>query len=261
MILFFDSGVGGLSYLDEFRRRNPDAPVLYLADQAFFPYGNRPPHQVRERVVALIAAVREQYPVELVVLACNTASVVALEATRHHVNLPVVGVVPAVKPAVSETETNHIAVLATANTVQDPYTDDLVREFGGLCRVTRLGLPRLVVAAEASICDDATSSIADVVNQDVKPYLPSSVDTVVLACTHFIRLRDDLGRLLGPDRKIVDSLDGVVRRISWVIETKGIHLTGDPRTPPLFLNTAPLDDSLSCLPFQHRHLQFEMAAR
>ncbi|MDA3947733.1 MAG: glutamate racemase [Spirochaeta sp.] len=260
MILFFDSGIGGLSYLDEFRRRNPDTPVLYLADQAFFPYGNRPPHQVRERVVSLILAVRTQYPVELVVLACNTASVVALEATRRHVELPVVGVVPAVKPAVSVTETNHIAVLATANTVTDPYTDDLVRQFGGLCRVTRLGLPRLVVAAEASICDGSTSAITEVVTRDVKPSLPATVDTIVLACTHFIRIRDDLARLLGPDRKIVDSLDGVVRRISWVIETKGITVAGDPRTPPLFLNTAPLDDALACLPFEQRHLHLEMAA-
>ena len=260
MILFFDSGVGGLSYLDEFRRRTPTFRFFTLPTRRFFPYGNRFPQDVRDRVVSLITAVQAQYPVDLVVLACNTASVVALDATRHHVNVPVVGVVPAVKPAVSVTVTNHIAVLATANTATDPYTDDLVRQFGGLCRVTRLGLPRLVVAAEQSMCELSNSSISDVVNQDVKPYLPADVDTVVLACTHFIRIRDDLARLLGPNRKIVDSLDGVVRRISWVIKTNGITVQGDPHEPPLFLNTAPLDDRLACLPFDQRHVQFEMAA-
>ncbi len=249
MVLFFDSGIGGVSYLQEFQRRTSDAPVLYLADTAFFPYGDRPPDEVRGRVVSLITEMTERFPLDAVVLACNTASVVALEATRRATEIPIIGVVPAVKPAATRTRTRHIAVLATNRTANDPYTDDLVRRFADYCRVTRLGLPRLVEAAEASLCGSSDPSVRTVVEEDIVGRLDADVDTVVLACTHFIGIRDEIAAALGPQREVVDSLAGVIRRLLWILEERNITLRGEYSPRPLFLTTAPVIGDLSCLPF------------
>lgn len=224
MVLFFDSGVGGLAYLDAFHRLHPEHATLYLADTAFFPYGERAPEDVRNRVVSLITAAVSRYPIDAVVIACNTASVVALAAVRERVGCPVVGVVPAVKPAAATTRSNHIAVLSTVQTASDPYTDDLIERFAGVAGVTRLGLPRLVDAAERSVCPDgdveSAASIETIVREDIAAALPGDVDTVVLACTHFIRIREVISRVLGPAVTIVDSVDGVVRRLIDVINAE-----------------------------------------
>lgn len=220
MILFFDSGIGGLSYMDHFLLQRPGTPVVYVADTEFFPYGEHAPEEVRNRVIFLVRRTMRHYPIDAIVIACNTASVVALDAVRNVVRIPVIGVVPAVKPAASATSTNHIAVLSTLTTASDPYTDDLVQRFAGLCRVTRIGLPRLVRAAEETVCGTPDPSVQTVITEDIAAVLEKTVDTVVLACTHFIRLRDEIARVLGPTIRVVDSLDGVVRRLQWIIDTE-----------------------------------------
>lgn len=217
MILFFDSGIGGLIYMEELLRRTPSRPCIYIADDAAFPYGDKEPEFVRARVVRVITAIVEKYPVEAIVVACNTASVVALDALRRAVDVPVVGTVPAVKPAAALTETGHIAVLATNRTVHDPYTDDLVRQFARIVRVSRLGLPRLVGAAERYHCVGDDAEIRRVISEEVAPRLPGDVDTVVLACTHFVRFRHHFTDILGEHVRVVDSLDGVTRRLLDVL--------------------------------------------
>jgi glutamate racemase len=251
MILFFDSGIGGLAYLQELRRRQ-ELPSLYLADTGRFPYGERDPREVRTRVVQLVERVISEYSVEAAVIACNTASVVALEEVRNTVNIPVIGVVPAVKPAAEQTRSGHIAILSTNRTARDPYTDDLVARFARYCRVTRLGLPRLVTAAEESLCGPSFPSTEQIIREDVAGALDDDVDTVVLACTHFIGLRDEISGVLGPQRRIVDSLDGVTRRLLWTIQRKGITVSGAVGTLPLFLTTAPPTAGTSCLDMETR---------
>ncbi|MEX2443079.1 MAG: glutamate racemase [Alkalispirochaeta sp.] len=217
MILFFDSGVGGMIYMEEFQRRSPSRSCLYLADDAMFPYGDKAPEIVRRRVVRVITAIVEKYPVQAIVVACNTASVVALDALRQAVAVPVVGTVPAVKPAAAMTGTGHIAVLATNRTAYDPYTDDLVRQFARIVRVSRLGLPGLVRAAERYHCSGDDNEIQRVISEEVAPRLDPDVDTVVLACTHFVRFRDHFRGVLGSGVRVVDSLDGVIRRLLQVL--------------------------------------------
>jgi glutamate racemase len=235
MILFFDSGIGGMSYMEEFLSRTTDRSCLYLADTAFFPYGEKPPEAVRRRVVSLVRAVNAAHSLEAIVVACNTASVVALDALRRTVTIPVVGTVPAVKPAAARTRTGHIAVLATSRTVEDPYTDDLVARFARLGKVSRLGLPRLVAATEEWCAEGADPGadpgadehgmtrrraeqhIETIIREDVQARLADDVDTVVLACTHFVRFRDAFSRVLGEEIAVVDSLDGVTRRLMAVL--------------------------------------------
>ncbi|MFW5693885.1 MAG: glutamate racemase [Alkalispirochaeta sp.] len=217
MILFFDSGVGGLIYMEEFQRRTNSRHCLYLADDAMFPYGDKAPEVVRKRVVQIVSTAMERYPVEAIVVACNTASVVALQALRQAVTVPVVGTVPAVKPAAALTSTGHIAILATNRTAHDPYTDDLVQQFARIVRVSRLGLPRLVDAAERYQCSGDDKEIRRVIAEEIVPRLDRDVDTVVLACTHFVRFGAHFTAVLGDHITVVDSLDGVIRRLISVL--------------------------------------------
>lgn len=221
MILFFDSGIGGMVYMEEFQRRNPSTACLYLADDAAFPYGDKQPEVVRNRVLRVITSVISAYPIEAIVVACNTASVVALAALREVVTVPVVGTVPAVKPAAAMTTSGHIAVLATNRTVHDPYTDDLVRQFARIVRVTRLGLPRLVSVAERYHCDGDDAAIRQVISEEAVRRLDGDVDTVVLACTHFVRFAGHFQEVLGTGVRVVDSLDGVTRRLLEVLPATG----------------------------------------
>ena len=221
--------------MEEFQRREPSRSCLYVADDAMFPYGEKEPGIVRDRVVSIVHAAMHQYPVDAIVVACNTASVVALEALRHAVRVPVVGTVPAVKPAVALTRTGHIAVLATNQTANDPYTDDLVQQFAKIVRVSRRGLPRLVSAAEHYQCSRDDDQIRHVIAHEVSPHLEDDVDTIVLACTHFVRFRTHFTDVLGDRLRVVDSLDGVTRRLIDVLPER----SGYPRSvePPRVLRT------------------------
>lgn len=213
MILFLDSGVGGAIYLERFRAEESGHETVYLADTAGFPYGERDPDWVKRRVCGLVEGVADRLPLTAVVLACNTASVVALAELRKRIDLPVVGTVPAVKPAAALTRTRRIALLATTRTAEDPYTRELVAQFARFARVQRLGLPELVRAAEAFRCSGDTAEVQTVIARDIRARLEPDVDTVVLACTHFVRFRPLVESELGSGVRVVDSLEGVVRRL------------------------------------------------
>lgn len=268
--MFFDSGIGGLVYLESFARRNPDAITDYFADTAFFPFGERDPEEVEERVVQCFRALPREAQPDLAVLACNTASVVALERLRSEVAYPVVGVVPAVKPAAARTESGHLAILSTNRTANDPYTRDLVERFARYYRVHALGLPRLVESAERSFCSD--TDLVDEIQQEVVPVLPNTVDTVVLACTHFVRYRRSFERALGDRISVVDSLDGVVRRIEYLLGREDAKPVEPPdvtvfpfgvrnREQNRFYTTSSIDGWCSCISEYFTPYQVRVAVR
>ncbi len=154
-ILFFDSGVGGLSVLAPTRALLPNAPIVYAADSAGFPYGKRSEAELATRVPALLGRLVERYHPRLVVIACNTASTIALDHARAALDLPVVGTVPAIKPAAEMSKSRVIGVLGTEATVRQPYVDDLAAKFAGDCTIVRHGSPELVELAEAKLAGDA----------------------------------------------------------------------------------------------------------
>lgn len=143
-VLLFDSGIGGLSILAPVRALLPTAPIVYAADSAGFPYGTRGEAEIAGRVPALLGRLVERYRPRLVVIACNTASTIALPAVRAALDVPVVGTVPAIKPAAQASRTRTIGVLGTEATVRQAYVDDLARRFAGDCRVIRHGSAELV---------------------------------------------------------------------------------------------------------------------
>src|ERR1700748_2398915 len=153
-LLVFDSGVGGLSVLDAVRRRLPQAPVVYVADSGGFPYGTKSEAEIAARVPALLGRLVERYRPRLIVIACNTASTIALAVVRAALDLPIVGTVPAIKPAALASKTRAIGVLGTDATVRQPYVDRLAAEFASDCTVLRHGSARLVELAEAALRGD-----------------------------------------------------------------------------------------------------------
>src|SRR5512145_272302 len=150
-VLVFDSGVGGLSVLDAIAASEHALELDYVADNAWLPYGLKSDAELRARVPALLQRLVEQWRPEAVVVACNTASTIALDAVRAALTVPVVGVVPPIKPAAALTRTGVIGLLATPATVKRAYTDDLVAQFAADKKVVRHGSAALVQAAEQKL--------------------------------------------------------------------------------------------------------------
>ena len=150
-LLFFYSGVGGLSVLAPTRALLPNAPIVYVADSAGFPYGQRSDAELASRVPALLGRLVERFHPRLVVIACNTASTIALDHARAALDVPIVGTVPAIKPAAEISKTRVIGVLGTEATVRQPYVDDLAAKFAADCTIIRHGSPELVELAEAKL--------------------------------------------------------------------------------------------------------------
>ena len=236
-ILFFDSGVGGLSVLKPTLRLLPNAPIVYAADSAGFPYGSRSEAEIASRVPALLGRLVERFHPRLAVIACNTASTIALEHVRSALDLPVVGTVPAIKPAGEISKSRVIGVLGTEATVRQPYVESLASRFASDCTIIRYGSPELVELAEAKLAGDEVN--IDAVKAAAGPMFGKTggnqIDTVVLACTHFPLLEEEL-RFAFPHVTYVDGGPGIARRIAFL--TKDQPWPETPQ-PGLFLFTAP----------------------
>jgi len=218
-ILVFDSGVGGLSVARCIHETLPGADIVYLADNAGFPYGNQPESVVIERCTTLIRRALETIPCDVVVVACNTASTVVLPQLRQTIDIPVVGVVPAIKPAAGRTVSRRIGVLATPATVRRPYLDRLIDEFAGDCQVERVGHPALVGWAE-QLVRGVPVPMAEL-KKALTPLQRSGADTVVLGCTHYPLLLDALKTALPEVQHWVDSGDAIARRVLFLLEQAG----------------------------------------
>ncbi|MEC7815287.1 MAG: glutamate racemase [Pseudomonadota bacterium] len=218
-VLVFDSGVGGLSIAQCIHRALPGVALLYLADNAGFPYGNKSEPVVVERCCSLIIDAAEQFECDVIVVACNTASTVALPTLRARTRVPVVGVVPAIKPAAAVSVNRRIGVLATPATVKRPYLDELIRDFAGDCTVTRVGHPDLVTWAERCVAGDEPQQSA--VDEAMAPLVEARVDTVVLGCTHYPLLRPWLENSLPAVRFWVDSGEAIARRVAFILAEAG----------------------------------------
>jgi glutamate racemase len=215
-ILFFDSGVGGLSVLGPTLKLIPNAPIVYAADSAGYPYGKKSDAELASRVPALLGRLIERYHPRLAVIACNTASTIALDHVRSALDLPVVGTVPAIKPAAEMSKSRVIGVLGTEATVRQRYVDDLAAKFAADCTIIRHGSPELVELAEAKLAGEAIG--IDAVRAAAQPMFDAPggdrIDTVVLACTHFPLLEDEL-RAAFPVA-YVHGGEGIARRIAYL---------------------------------------------
>ncbi|GAA3900896.1 glutamate racemase [Halomonas cibimaris] len=218
-VLIFDSGVGGLSVAAALRRHYPDAALCYACDNAWLPYGLRPDAALVQRIVAVCTAAVGVCRPAVLVVACNTASTLALAALRAALDIPVVGTVPAIKPAAAVSRTRHLGLLATSATVRRPYTRRLIERFAADCKVSCIAADALVTEAEnwlaggepdAARLDAALTPLWQAAGAQATP---EPLDTVVLGCTHFPLLTPRLAALAPAPLAWVDSGDAVARRV------------------------------------------------
>ena len=218
-ILVFDSGLGGLTVLREVVRARDDAHYLYVADDAFFPYGHHSEEDIIARVVPLIGEMISSHRPDLVVIACNTMSVSVMAHLRAAYTVPFVGTVPAIKPACAASKTKRVSVLGTKATVKREYTQALIRDFAQGCKVTLVGSAELASMAESALSGGSVSD--EQISAELAPCFVGAgedasqrTDTIVLACTHYPLLLDRLNRLAPWPVNWIDPAPAIARRVA-----------------------------------------------
>lgn len=218
-ILLYDSGMGGLTIYDAIRQVLPNAHYLYCFDNACFPYSEKSESVLIERAIMIVQKIAEKYPLDLVVVACNTASTVVLPALRATFNFPIVGTVPAIKPAAQLSQSKTIGLLATKGTVNRPYVDELVAKYAADCIVEKIGSTDLVELVEEKQRTGKTDMIR--LQKIVEPWQNHpTLDTVILGCTHFPLVKEELQQLLPNVPFFVDPNNGIAHRVQDLLHGK-----------------------------------------
>jgi glutamate racemase len=223
-ILIFDSGLGGLTVFREVRLARPDARFVYVADDAGFPYGGLAEDALIARVRKVVGDAVAQHAPDLVVIACNTASTLALSDLRAHFSVPFVGTVPAIKPACAQSASKRIAVLGTLATVSREYTHALIREFAADCAVDLVGSPRLAPLAESLLAGEPVDDAE--IAREIAPCFVNKdgrrTDTVVLACTHYPLLLEQLRKTASWPVTWVDPAPAIARRVAELLHHRPV---------------------------------------
>ncbi len=228
-ILVFDSGLGGLTVLREIVRARRDAHYVYVADDAFFPYGHHGEEEIIARVVPLVGELIAAHMPDLVVIACNTMSVSVMSHLRAAYRVPFVGTVPAIKPACAASKTRRVSVLGTKATVKREYTQALIRDHGQGCEVTLVGSAELASLAEAALSGVEVSD-REIFDELAPCFVgtgagdPARTDTIVLACTHYPLLLDRLVRLAPWPVDWIDPAPAIARRVSDLLPPAGTEV-------------------------------------
>jgi glutamate racemase len=214
-ILVFDSGLGGLTVFREVVKARPDARYVYVADDAFFPYGGHGEAELVARVGALMGELIATHRPDLIVIACNTASTLVLPHLRARFSVPFVGTVPAIKPACARSVTKRVTVLGTQATVSREYTRALIRDFANGSDVALIGSAQLAGYAEAELHGAAVADA--LIARELAPCFVDEggrrTDTVVLACTHYPLLLDRLEQLAPWPVAFIDPAPAIARRV------------------------------------------------
>jgi glutamate racemase len=246
----FDSGLGGLTVLREIVGARPDAHYVYVADDAFFPYGHHTEEQIIARVVPLIGELIEAHAPDIVVIACNTASTLVMSHLREAYQVPFVGTVPAIKPACASSRTKRVSVLGTKGTVKREYTRKLIHDFAQGCEVTLVGSAELASLAEAALNGNAVSD-TDIAAELAPCFVEhgnARTDTVVLACTHYPLLLDRLVALAPWPVDWIDPAPAIARRVADLLGP-GAYESNEAGAAMIFTSGRPHTLSRALMPF------------
>ncbi|MDD1796400.1 glutamate racemase [Enterovibrio sp. ZSDZ42] len=217
-VLIFDSGVGGLSVFKEIAKTMPEQHIIYAFDNAAFPYGELADDVLVSRVCGMVSTLCAEHDIALVVIACNTASTIVLPPLRERLSIPVVGVVPAIKPAAAISQSKRIGLLATPATVKRDYTQQLVRDFAPYCQVTMVGSTELVQMGEAKLRGVPVNP--STLSTILAPFV-NHVDCIVLGCTHFPLLKREIELVMGSDCVVIDSGQAIASRVNGLLNEEG----------------------------------------
>ena len=218
-IIFIDSGIGGLPYAHFFHSRNKKETIVYIADRENFPYGPKPKEKIIELVLILIKKLCRLYDPKIITIACNTISVSAYSSIKEELSdLPLVGTFPAIIPAVKKSLKRRIGVIATQRSIEDPYIADIAAQYGPDCSVFTEAAPELVQFIERRWINADETERLEAVKPWVKKFREKGVDILVLACTHFLILKEEFVNAAGSDIRIIDSLVGVTKQLESILD-------------------------------------------
>ena len=240
----FDSGVGGVSVLREIRHNLVFEDLIYLADSAYMPYGDRPAAVIIERSIAMVTLL-ERKGVKAVVVACNTATGIAVDALRARFTIPIIAIEPAVKPAAARTRSGIVGVLATTQTLASERFTKLVETHAGGVRVLTQPAPGLVERVESG--ELSTAATRSMVEQYVRPLLDGGADTIVLGCTHYPFLSAVIQDVAGPDVTVIDPAVAVAQQLRRRLQDGGLLAPDGPVGTVRFWTTGPPDQSQAVL--------------
>ena len=209
----FDSGVGGLSVLAEIKKLLPSENFVFLADQSHVPYGAKSKRQL-EKLSERITNFLLSHKIKLLIIACNTATCHALDYLRSKYKVPIIGVVPAIKPAVAQSRKNKVAIMSTPATAKSNYLSSLISNFAADIKVLKLGCPGLEESVEV-LDRKLYCQLLDIYTKKIKNF---GADVIVLGCTHFPHLKGDIQKLVGANVKIIDSGKAIARRTKFILQ-------------------------------------------
>ena len=211
--VFLDSGTGGIPYLLKLKERMALSSCVYVADTANFPYGEKSHDEIVKCVFAVVQKIINQFKPEVIVIACNTISVNALNLLREAFPLQkFVGTVPAIKIAGEISKKRCIGLLATNSTIRQPYNQDLKNHFAADCKMILHGAPDLISFIEKKSFTATNEEIESAIKPSVDFFREQGCDVIILGCTHFLNYAEVFKKLAAPDIQVVDSVDGVVKR-------------------------------------------------
>jgi glutamate racemase len=245
-ILIFDSGVGGLTVFAPVRRALPDSDILYVADNAVFPYGEVPEADLLARVQKIFDVLIPREKPDLVVIACNTASTLVLPMLRERFSIPFVGTVPAIKPAAEQSRSHIVGVLATNGTVKRDYTAGLIRNFAAHCEIVLHAPSGLASKAEAALRGERVSD--EDIRTDIAPCFVERdgkrTDVVVLACTHYPLLLEAMNRVAPWPVSFIDPAPAIARRVVQLLAERSETGPKSGKARAIFTSERGLTDTL-----------------
>lgn len=209
-ILFIDSGLGGMSVMDALIKKKCSYPIAFYADAKHFPYGEKSVNEIAGFLNDIYEFAVSKFVVKMIVIACNTASISAIDKLREVVDVPVVGTVPAIKTATTLTRNGNIGVIATSTSVKQNYLYELANKFAVGANVYICGTEHLAAAVEEECSGD---DLQRLLSKELDFFKDKNIDTLVLGCTHYTFLKDALNEFFHGSVRIIDSCDGVTRRI------------------------------------------------
>ncbi|MFT6261679.1 MAG: glutamate racemase [Bermanella sp.] len=223
-ILLFDSGIGGISILNEVKAVLPQAEYHYFADHAAAPYGEKNDDWLNSQVTYQLINLDNNISPDLIIVACNTASTLSLKTLRNNIKTPIIGVVPAIKTALQQSNSNCIGLLATPATIARPYIDNLILQYTQNNSVIRIGSTQLVLFAEEKLNGGFIKE--EIIKDIIQPFILAECKHVVLGCTHFPLLREEL-EMLAPEISWIDSGKAIATRVQKLLNTSLIDKSAD----------------------------------
>lgn len=241
-VVFIDSGIGGLPYLEWLKSRLPEESFIYLADNENFPFGTKSRDQIIRIMNNTMNFLNNDYKPKAAVIACNTASVISLANLRLNFSFPIIGVVPAIKPAAFLSEKKRIGLMASNRTIEDEYTENLINEHADGCTVFRYAGTKIIDFIENRLNGSVPQDKVEILQPAADYFKKNDVDIVVLGCTHFLFLEMEIQNAFGSEIKIVDSREGVGKQIIRILSGK--NLLSDKKDKDLFILTGKSENNI-----------------